>query len=225
MGIWGALLFFLAGIPAALLVHALIQRFVAAQADGEQEAYARGSLPWQQGDRAERLRLGFAAATPLLMAAAGLRFEPAQAAAVSALLAGLLVCAATDLLRYRVPNAITYPGVGLAFVAVLALPGGDLLNAALGALLGGGSFLVISVATRGGLGLGDVKLALLIGAALGLPAAYQALVLGIVAGGVVILLAFLAGKVGRKQALPYAPFLAAAAIVVVLVQGAAFAPL
>jgi prepilin signal peptidase PulO-like enzyme (type II secretory pathway) len=105
------------------------------------------------------------------------------------------------------------------------MPGADAMDAALAALLGGGVFLVMAILTRGGLGLGDVKLAMLIGAALGLQAAYQALAIGIVFGGLVILALFLAGAVSRRQAVPYAPFLALAAVAVILTQGASFAPL
>jgi leader peptidase (prepilin peptidase)/N-methyltransferase len=105
------------------------------------------------------------------------------------------------------------------------MPDGEIMEAVLAALLGGGLFLVLSILTRGGIGLGDVKLAVLIGAGLGLPGAYQALFLGIIVGGLVIAVLFLAGVVGRRQAVPYAPFLALAAVGVVLAQGAAFAPL
>jgi len=124
-----------------------------------------------------------------------------------------------------VPNAVTYPGILLALVAAVFMPDADLKGALLAAAIVGTFFLVLALLSRGGLGLGDVKLAILIGAALGLPAAYQALFLGVLAAGVVMLLLFLAGVVGRREAVPYAPFLALAAVAVVLVEGAAFAPL
>jgi prepilin signal peptidase PulO-like enzyme (type II secretory pathway) len=65
----------------------------------------------------------------------------------------------------------------------------------------------------------------LIGAALGFPGGYQALVAGVMAGGIVILLLFVTGVVSRRQAVPYAPFLALSAVAVVLTHGANFAPL
>ena len=83
----------------------------------------------------------------------------------------------------------------------------------------------MTLVTRGGLGLGDVKLAILIGAALGSQAGYEAMVLGVIAGGIIILGLFLSGLVGPRQAIPYAPFLALAAAAVVLIEGAAVAPL
>jgi leader peptidase (prepilin peptidase)/N-methyltransferase len=158
------------------------------------------------------------------MAVAASRFDVAQALAVSALVLALLVCTATDLLRYRVPNAITYPGTLLALLAALVMPGADFQSALFAFVAAGLGFLALALATNGGFGLGDVKLAALIGAALGLQASYQALFLGIVGGGLILLLLFMLGAVGRKQAVPYAPFLALAAVAVVLMHGAAFAP-
>jgi prepilin signal peptidase PulO-like enzyme (type II secretory pathway) len=223
--------FFLLGLPVAYFANRAVLRLTEHfgadedEVEADEQALAARPLPWQDGPWPARVRIGVVALIPLLMAVAGSRFEPVQAVAVSLLVLALLVCTATDLLRFRVPNAVTYPGIVLAILATLLLPDAEPLSALIAALLGGGGFLVMSIVTRGGLGLGDVKLAALIGAALGLPAAYQALALGIIAGGVVILVLFLAGVVGRRQAVPYAPFLALAAVAVVLMRGAAFAPL
>ena len=221
----GALLFFLAGLPLAYAADRLVRRFATPYTDDDVLSGERKRLLWQMEPWATRLRVGLVSLIPGLTALAGARFDAPAAAVVSLLLAALLVCTATDLLRYRVPNAITYPGIALALVASLLMPGADVMSALLAAILGGSVFLLMSILTRGGLGLGDVKLATLIGAALGLPAAYQALAFGIVVGGIVILALFLVGLVGRRQAVPYAPFLALSAVAVVLVHGAAFAPL
>ncbi len=185
-------------------------------------------LPWQVEPWSSRLRRGVVLFLPLLTAIAGWRFDRAiDAVAVSLLVAGLLICTATDLLRYRVPNAVTYPGTLLALLAALFLAPSstDLLNAFLAAVLAGLIFLVMAVVTRGGLGLGDVKLSVLIGAALGLQATYQALALGVLAGGIIMGLLWALRFIGRKQAIPYAPFLALAAVLVLLIQGPVFAPL
>ena len=85
-------------------------------------------------------------------------------------------------------------------------------------------FLAVWALSRGGLGLADVKLAVLIGAALGLPAAYTALALGIIVGGFFMAALLVDGAVSRRQVTPYAPFLALSAITVVFLQGTAFAP-
>jgi leader peptidase (prepilin peptidase)/N-methyltransferase len=105
------------------------------------------------------------------------------------------------------------------------LPDVDLVGALAAAALGGGIFLLMYlVAPRGGFGFGDVKLAVLIGAALGLPVAYHALVVGML-GAAVVIVPLLVGVVSRRQAVPYAPFLALSGAVFLLVEGAAFAPL
>jgi prepilin signal peptidase PulO-like enzyme (type II secretory pathway) len=227
-----SLLFFLLGLPAAVIADRLVVRLSEPDVEDEGEEYepdarelARKPLPWHEGSWPTRTRLAIVALIPLLMGVAGWRFEAPQAAAVSFLLCALVVCTATDLLRYRVPNAVTYPCTMLALLATALMPDANPLAAGAAALLGGACFLAMAVLTRGGLGLGDVKLAVLIGAALGPAAAYQALMLGVVAGGIVIFLLLALGVVGRKQAVPYAPFLALGAIAMVLVRGAAFAPL
>jgi prepilin signal peptidase PulO-like enzyme (type II secretory pathway) len=248
------LLFFLLGLALAFACDRLILRFqriyehaededaecdaselsVAAVLDDGEEAPPASprievkQLPWQVEPWSSYLRRGVVLFLPPLTAVAGWRFErPIDALAVSLLVAGLLVCTATDLLRYRVPNAVTYPGTGLALLAALFLAPSstDLLSAFVAAVLAGLIFLVMAVVTRGGLGLGDVKLSVLIGAALGLQATYQALALGVLAGGVIMLALWAMRFIGRKQAIPYAPFLAVAAVLVLLTQGPVFAPL
>jgi prepilin signal peptidase PulO-like enzyme (type II secretory pathway) len=228
----GALWFFLAGIPAAILLDRAIAFLGRDEHDDPEPAGEETTerlevrrLPWQVEPWRKRVRITVVLSAPFLMAVAGWRFQPLDAAAVSALVLALLLCTGTDLIEYRVPNVVTYPGTMLALAAAAFFPDGNLLNALAAGLAGGLVFLLMAVITRGGLGLGDVKLAMLIGAALGFPASYQALVAGVLAGGVVILLLFLTGVVSRRQAVPYAPFLALAAVVVVLTQGANFAPL
>jgi prepilin signal peptidase PulO-like enzyme (type II secretory pathway) len=232
------LLFFLLGLPAAVAANHVILSLTRQDEDeapppapDADDALAldvdapERRLPWQSGAWPSRLRVTVCALIPVATAAAGWRFDPPQAAAVSLLLIALLICTATDLVRFRVPNVVTYPGIVLALAGAMLMPDADFVPALLAALGGGFVFLIMAVVTSGGLGLGDVKLAALIGAALGFPAAYQALVLGIASGGVVILVLFVAGVVSRRQAVPYAPFLALAAVAVVLLRGAAFAPL
>ena len=216
--------FFLVGLPLAFICSQLVVKLTDFEEEIVEGADER-KLPWQVAPWTGRVRWGVVLLLPVFMAVAGSRFGVAQAALISLIVGGLLVCTATDLLRYRVPNAITYPGTLLALLAALVMPGAEFESALLAFVLAGLGFLALALATNGGFGLGDVKLAALIGAALGLQASYQALFLGIVGGGLILLVLFAVGAVGRKQAVPYAPFLALAAVVVVLTQGAAFAPL
>ena len=218
------LAFFLCGIPIAFLIERLIWRLTDFE-PGSEESSGRELLPWQVEPWASRLRVAIVFCVPSLLAASALRFSTSDAVLVSAFLMALVVCTATDLLRYRVPNLITYPGFALALTSSAALPGGDLRAAIFAVVLAASFFLPVWALTRGGIGLADVKLAVFIGAALGLPDAFTALALGVAAGGLVMLALLVVGVVSRRQVTPYAPFLAVSAIGITLVEGAAFAPL
>jgi prepilin signal peptidase PulO-like enzyme (type II secretory pathway) len=225
MTVMQAIAFLLLGLPLAYLGSRLVIHLTDYEEVLEEGEEPNRPLPWQQHPWTGRVRWSVMLTLPVFMAVAGSRFDVLPALLLSLLLAALLVCTATDLLRYRVPNVITYPSIVLALLAALVMPDADLKGAVIAALLGGGMFLLLAIVTRGGLGLGDVKLAILIGVMLGLPGAYLALFYGVVAGGLGIFLLFAIGVVHRKEPVPYAPFLAVAAIAVALFQGAAFAPL
>src|SRR3990170_5395948 len=110
--------FFLAGLPAAFLanlaIRALSRRLDDDEDADEGETRAPRTLPWQEGRWPGRVRVAVVAFIPALMAVAGWRFEPLAAVVVSLFLIALLVCTGTDLLDFRVPNAVTYPGIALA---------------------------------------------------------------------------------------------------------------
>jgi len=165
------------------------------------------------------------AATAATFAVAAARYEePEQAALVSAYAAALIACAATDLIAFRVPNVITYPAAGGAILAAAVMPHGDLTEALIGGAVGGGLLLVMSIVSRGGLGLGDVKLAGFVGLALGGPLIFPALLITTVAGGLAA--ACLALRLRRRDfPIPYAPFISGGALTVLLWQGSAFVTL
>lgn len=219
-----AVAFLLAGVPLVCAANKLVVRLTAFEGELVDDGSAR-ALPWQKEPWPARVRWAVLLLLPPAMAIAASRFELLQATAVSLLVLALLVITATDMLRFRVPNAVTYPGTLIALGAAVLMPDGSLGDATLAALLGGGLFFLPAVITRGGIGFGDVKLAVLIGAALGLPIAYQALLYGVAAAAAVMAIMLVAGVVSRRQPVPYAPFLSLAAIVMVLLQGTAFAPL
>ena len=97
------------------------------------------------------------------------------------------------------------------------VPGGglDAARAGIGMLAYGGSLLLVAIVAPAGMGMGDVKLAALIGlvlGALGLRYVAVAAGAGILLGGVGAIAALVAGA-SRKQAIPFGPFLAAGALV------------
>jgi leader peptidase (prepilin peptidase)/N-methyltransferase len=134
-----------------------------------------------------------------------------QALAAAVFCAALVVVTATDLTHRIVPNRIVLP----AMVVVLALmtlaePSPEW---AIGAVGASGFLLAAALAYPAGMGMGDVKLALLMGAALG-RSVTVALLLGMFAALVpsVVLLARHGGR-ARKMAIPFAPFLAIGSVV------------
>jgi prepilin signal peptidase PulO-like enzyme (type II secretory pathway) len=216
---------FLAGLPLAFAAYGRTIALATFADDEEPDEVEGNPLPWQQGAWPNRVRWAVLALLPPAMAIAGARFDLLEAVLVSLLFAALLACTVTDLLCFRVPNVITYPGTVAALVAAGVMPDGDFVGAVLACGVGAAFFLVLAVLTRGGIGLGDVKLIAMIGAALALPMAYQAIVIGVFAAAGVMLVLLLTRVVGRKQPIPYAPFFALSAIAVVLLRGASFATL
>jgi leader peptidase (prepilin peptidase) / N-methyltransferase len=159
-------------------------------------------------------------ATAGLFAGAVLRFESLYTAVVLALFFVVLVAVAVIDVSHRiVPNRIVYPSlVAFAVLVVIGSVWGndlDLVGAGIGFLAYGGALLLVAIVSPGGMGMGDVKLAALIGlvlGALGLRYVAVAAGIGILAGGLgaVVLLVF--ARASRKQAIPFGPYLALGAI-------------
>jgi len=86
-------------------------------------------------------------------------------------------------------------------------------------LLGGATLLMlvlIPAVILKGIAAGDIKLAGLIGLMVGFPEGLYALFAGIILGGLAAIILLLARLKGRKDAMPYAPYLSVGAIVVML---------
>lgn len=157
------------------------------------------------------------AATALLAAGAIAHFGPTLTGVAAALLAMVLVpVVVIDLEHQLIPDVIVLPAaaVGLA-LGIAAHP--DHWWVPVVAALGAGGFLfALWVAYPGGMGLGDAKFALLLGAVLGL-SVIPALGIAFAAGallGVVMIARH--GASARKTAVPFGPFLAAGALVALL---------
>jgi leader peptidase (prepilin peptidase)/N-methyltransferase len=151
-------------------------------------------------------------ASALLVAGCVLAFGLTPEAAVAAFFCCVLVAISAVDLAHRIgPDRIVLPATVLVLVAqTMRDPSFQWLLAALGASL----FLFLAVlAYPAGMGMGDVKLALLMGAALGKLVAV-ALMLGMIAAlvpGLYLLARH--GQAARKMAIPFAPFLALGSIV------------
>lgn len=159
------------------------------------------------------------AVTALLVAACVLRFGVTLEAAVASFFCAVLVAvSAIDLEHRIVPNRIVVPAAAIVLVARTAIdPSPEWL---LGALAAAGLLLAVALAYPRGLGMGDVKLALLLGAMLGRTVGV-ALMVGMVDALVpAAVLAARHGGAARRMTIPFAPFLALGGIVA-LFAGAA----
>jgi leader peptidase (prepilin peptidase) / N-methyltransferase len=150
--------------------------------------------------------------TGLLLAGCVLAFGLTVEAAVAAFFCAVLVAvSAIDLEHRIIPNRIVLP----ATVVVLAANTARDLSPewALAALGASGFLFAAALAYPAGMGMGDVKLALLMGAALGRTVPV-ALMVGMVAALVpsVVLLARHGAK-ARKMGIPFGPFLAIGSVV------------
>jgi leader peptidase (prepilin peptidase)/N-methyltransferase len=129
-------------------------------------------------------------------------------AAAAVFVAALVAIAVVDLRERRVPNRIVLPAA--AVVLALRTAADPSPQWALAALGGFAFLLVPALVYPAGLGMGDVKLMLLLGAMLGWTVV-TALLVGLLAAAVPSLVLVLRGR--RQATLPLAPFLALGGLV------------
>jgi leader peptidase (prepilin peptidase) / N-methyltransferase len=178
-----------------------------------------------------RADLGVALANGVLWGAAVLRFGPEPAALVYlAFFSTVLVLSVIDLETYLLPNRITYPALAASSVAIVVVsfvsaddPGRAIAKAGIGAVCWAGFLLALlglfwAATGREGLGLGDVKLAALLGLFVGwiqpvlvIPALFVAGVAGLLAGVVALVV-----RSGDNRPYPFGPWLAVGAVGVIL---------
>ena len=151
-------------------------------------------------------------ATSLLVAASFLVFGLTWNAAVAALFCATLVAvSATDFERRIIPNKIVLPAAAIVLAAQTVLhPSVEWALAGLGA---SAFLLVAALAYPAGMGMGDVKLALLLGVALGrvVPVALMIGMLTALVPAIVLLVRH--GQAGRKMGIAFGPFLALGGVI------------
>jgi leader peptidase (prepilin peptidase) / N-methyltransferase len=150
------------------------------------------------------------AVTAVLFAAAAVTFGPILDAIIAAaLLAALVALTVIDLERQILPDVITLPGIVAGVLASVVTGRVSWATSLLGVVVGGGLFLVIILASGGGMGAGDMKLAAMLGAFLGWQVVLVSILIAVVGGGVLAVGVMASGRRGRKDPIPFGPFLAA----------------
>jgi len=157
-----------------------------------------------------------AAASAVWVARYGIAIEAVVAAAFFATLAFI---SAVDIETRRIPNAVVLPAAAATFLIVALLQIDELTTAALAA---GGAFLIFfvpSLISPRLIGMGDAKLALLIGAMLGDDVLSALLVAAFSVGFFALLYVAVAGRRALKASIPFGPFLAGGAVVALVAGG------
>jgi leader peptidase (prepilin peptidase)/N-methyltransferase len=168
--------------------------------------------------RARRLVLDRSIAGCLALAALLHLGIGARGLLVAGVVAILVELAAIDLERRILPNNLVLPTLLVVLGAQLALDPSFYLRTLVWAT-GAGLFLLLpSLFRRGAVGMGDVKLAMLLGATLG-PLVATALTIGLMgAGAYALLLLAMRSRAVLRQEIPLGPFLAGGAIVAILLS-------
>jgi leader peptidase (prepilin peptidase)/N-methyltransferase len=156
----------------------------------------------------------------VLAAACFVRFGVSGRAVVGSVFATVLVVlSAIDLDCRLIPNVIVLPATVLFLAAQIALYPHHALEWVLAALLAALALYLPLLVVPTGMGMGDVKLAALLGAVLG-ESVVVAIFIGVLAGGVFSAVLLIRGGMGaRKQTFAYGPFLALGGLVVLLLGG------
>lgn len=142
-----------------------------------------------------------------------------------AFICALIVITFIDLDHQIIPDVISLPGIPIFLLAAVFVMKLRFLDAFLGFLIGGGCLYVIAfvyelLTKREGMGGGDIKLLAMIGAFLGWQSLLFVLLFSSLLGAVVGIAVMLAKGQDMKYAVPFGPFLSAAAVAYIFIGDA-----
>lgn len=173
--------------------------------------YALPGVPAERRLPAWVYRAHLACAPALVAACFALLGPGLRAVAASVFCLALVLVTLTDLEHRLIPNRVVLPAAALVLPLMEAAE--PSLEWPVAALAASGALLCLALVYPGGMGMGDVKLALLMGAALGGEVGVGLLV-GLVAAALPSLAILVRrGWAGRKVGIPFGPFLALGSLV------------
>ena len=129
----------------------------------------------------------------------------------------LFLLALIDLEHKVLPNVLTVPGIILGLVFALLGWTSSFWTSVLGAAVGFLLMFLIALISRGGMGMGDVKLMAMIGAFLGWKSVFYVLFGASVLGSIGGILYLYLTRQARKASIPFGPSLAVAALILYFV--------
>jgi prepilin signal peptidase PulO-like enzyme (type II secretory pathway) len=130
----------------------------------------------------------------------------------------LSVSAFADLHERIIPNEVVLFGLAAGLLMMLAAPYPEKswMQAMSGGAAGFGFLLLLAVLVPGGMGMGDVKLSAVLGLFLGLNYIGMAMIFSFLLGGLVSAVLLVMRAVGRKQHIPFGPFLSLGSYITLL---------
>jgi leader peptidase (prepilin peptidase) / N-methyltransferase len=180
-----------------------------------------GQPPARTATRKRTERAAAVAAAALLVGLTFVTVHPVGNAALYAVAQVLLVrIAVVDFATRRIPNELVAALTAIGIVPRAVAERSSLVESLVAGIAVLGVALLLANLARGGLGMGDVKLAGALGFLLG-KAVFVALLFGTVAGAAVALAILIRrGAAGRRTTLAYGPYLALGGVLAIL----AFSP-
>ncbi|HDD62641.1 MAG: prepilin peptidase [Chloroflexota bacterium] len=128
----------------------------------------------------------------------------------------LIIIAGIDLEHHKVLNILIFPAIVLVLIMIPILHSADFWSYLGGAGLGFGVLFLIALLAPGAMGMGDVKLVVFLGLAVGFPEIIIVLFLAFVLGGLVAGILLALKKLGPKDQVAFAPYLALGGLITLL---------
>ena len=171
------------------------------------------AAPGRDGRRlAGRVAVPMFVAAVVVLAFASLPFDEAVVAAFAGTV--MVVLAAIDIERGIIPNRIVLPAAGIVLLAQIALFPDRTVEWVLAALISAFVFMIPQLLGRAWMGMGDAKLALLLGAALGRGALGAVLIAFVCVFPVALAVLVHDGITARRRTIPFGPFLSLGGLIV-----------
>ncbi len=124
----------------------------------------------------------------------------------------LIVISFIDLEHMIIPNILVLPGIFVGLLFSFMRGEYFFLDSLCGLLTGGVIIFLIVFLSKGGMGEGDIKLSAMIGSFLGVKLTVIALLLSFIVGGIVGIVLLTLKIKGRKDPIPFGPFLTLGAV-------------
>jgi len=131
------------------------------------------------------------------------------------LLSALIAISLIDYKYMIIPNVITYSGIFIGLLAAIFFNHLTFFSSLLGIIIPALILLAVALIFKGGMGMGDVKLASMLGAFLGTINTLAGIFIGSLLGSIIGLTLMGAGIMERKDRIPFGPFICFGAVIMI----------